>query len=126
MGILTNILKLFKTDMTTDGDDFFDFDRDLNQNWDKIDARFAPVDVVVSPLAWEGSEAPYTQEIEIEGMKEEINPHAVLVYSDNFETAQVERNEYSKIYNGISSEGKITLYATAPTGVELTLRIKRL
>lgn len=37
MGIFTDILKLFKTNMATDGDDFFDFDRDLNQNWDKID-----------------------------------------------------------------------------------------
>ena len=37
MSIFTNFLKLFKTDMATDGDDYFDFDRDLNQNWDKID-----------------------------------------------------------------------------------------
>lgn len=37
MGIFTNILRLFKTDMTTDGNDVFDFERDLNQNWDKID-----------------------------------------------------------------------------------------
>lgn len=37
MSIFTNFLKLFKTDMETDGNDYFDFDRDLNQNWDKID-----------------------------------------------------------------------------------------
>lgn len=37
MGILTDVLKLFKTNMETDGNDLFDFDRDLNQNWDKID-----------------------------------------------------------------------------------------
>lgn len=37
MSILTDFLKLFKTDMATDGNDYFDFDRDLNQNWDKID-----------------------------------------------------------------------------------------
>jgi len=33
----TNRLNLYKTDMQTDGDDLFDFDRDLNQNWDKVD-----------------------------------------------------------------------------------------
>ena len=37
MGIKTLFLNLFKTDMATDGDDYFDFDRDLNDNWDKID-----------------------------------------------------------------------------------------
>ncbi len=126
MGILSNILKLFMTDMETDGDEYFDFDRDLNDNFKKIDARFAAVDVVVSPLNWVGSEAPYTQEIEVEGMREEINPHAVLVYSDDYETSQIERNEYSKIYDGKSGEGKITLFATSPTGVDLTLRIKQL
>ena len=45
MSILTDFLKLFKTDMSTDGNDYFDFDRDLNQNWDKID-EFAQEQVV--------------------------------------------------------------------------------
>ena len=33
----TDELNLYKTDMQTDGNHLFDFDRDLNQNWDKID-----------------------------------------------------------------------------------------
>lgn len=126
MGLFSKILNLFLTNMETDGDEYFDFERDLNANFRKIDARFAAVDVVVSPLNWVGTSAPYTQEITVEGMTEEINPHAVLVYSDDYETAQVERNEYSKIYDGKSGEGKITLFATSPTGVDLTLRIKQL
>lgn len=126
MGLFSKILNLFLTNMETDGDEYFDFDRDLNDNFKKIDARFAAVDVVVSPLNWVGTSAPYTQEITVEGMTEEINPHAVLVYSDDYETAQVERNEYSKIYDGKSRDGKITLFATSPTGVDLTLRIKQL
>ena len=36
-GTETTNLRLFKTNMATDGNDSFDFDRDLNQNWDKID-----------------------------------------------------------------------------------------
>ncbi|MCD7779758.1 MAG: hypothetical protein LUH05_03705 [Candidatus Gastranaerophilales bacterium] len=37
MSDTTKNLSLYKTDMTTDGNDYFDFDRDLNDNWDKID-----------------------------------------------------------------------------------------
>ena len=33
----TENLDLFITDMENDGDDFFDFDRDLNENFEKID-----------------------------------------------------------------------------------------
>jgi len=51
MGILTDVLKLFKTNMETDGNDLFDFDRDLNQNWDKID-EFAK-DQVLSGVYYE-------------------------------------------------------------------------
>lgn len=38
MGEYTSNLNLYKTDMQTDGDDEFDFERDLNENLDKIDA----------------------------------------------------------------------------------------
>ncbi len=51
MGILTDVLKLFKTNMETDGNDLFDFDRDLNENWDKID-EFAK-DQVLSGVYYE-------------------------------------------------------------------------
>lgn len=41
MGNSTENLNLYLTDMDTDGNDTFDFDRDLNENWDKIDKSFA-------------------------------------------------------------------------------------
>ena len=40
MGNYTENLNLYKTNMSTDGNDTFSFDRDLNDNWDKIDAKF--------------------------------------------------------------------------------------
>ena len=126
MGTLTNNLNLYKTDMQTGGDDEFDFDRDLNQNFDKIDARFTATDIVISPLNWQGNAAPYTQTINVSGMTANINPHAALIYSSDYETAQNERVEMSKIYNGISGAGTITFYATSPTGIELNLRVKKL
>ena len=33
----TETINLKKTNMATDGDDFFMFDKDLDENWDKID-----------------------------------------------------------------------------------------
>lgn len=41
MGIYTPKLNLFMTDMTGDGNDLFDFDRDLNQNFEKIENGIA-------------------------------------------------------------------------------------
>lgn len=41
----TSRLNLYKTDMETDGDDLFDFNRDLNQNWDKVD-EFADYEAI--------------------------------------------------------------------------------
>ena len=37
MSILTDVLKLFKYNTTTDGEQTFNMDTGLNENWDKID-----------------------------------------------------------------------------------------
>ena len=39
----TQNLGLVKTDMETDGNELFNFDTDLNQNWDKIDEAFGGI-----------------------------------------------------------------------------------
>lgn len=39
MGLFTDILKLFLTNMETDGDDYFDFERDINQPFRIIDSE---------------------------------------------------------------------------------------
>lgn len=44
MGNYTENLNLYKTNMDTDGNDTFSFDRDLNENWDKIDAKVGELD----------------------------------------------------------------------------------
>lgn len=51
MGTSTAYLNLFKTNMLTDGDDFFDFKRDLDDNWDKIDTCCALMNTAVSTKA---------------------------------------------------------------------------
>lgn len=126
MGRITNLLKLFLTNMETDGDEYFDFDKDINQNFLKVEERFQPQDIIISPTAWVGTSAPYSQTISFEGMSEDINPHASLILSEDYETAQIERSEYSKLFKAESGDGNITFYATSPTGVALNIRIKRL
>lgn len=40
MSLFTNFLNLFKWDTQTDGEEEFDIDKALNDNWDKIDTKF--------------------------------------------------------------------------------------
>ena len=51
MGNSTAYLNLYKTNMLTDGDDFFDFKRDLDDNWDKVDTCCALMNTAVSTKA---------------------------------------------------------------------------
>ena len=44
---------LYTTNMQTDGEDFFDFERDLDNNWEKLDKRFGCVDVAILPNNWQ-------------------------------------------------------------------------
>ena len=59
-------------------------------------------------------------------MTEDLNPHACLIYSDDYETAMTQRSDYSKIYKAETAENEITFYSTAQTSVDLTLQIKNL
>lgn len=44
MATFTKNLNLYKTNMATDSNDTFSFDRDLNDNWDKIDEKIGEYD----------------------------------------------------------------------------------
>lgn len=122
----TENLNLRTTDMESDGDELFDFEVDLNGNFEKIDARFSDQDISLLSTGWVGASAPYTQTINIEGMTADINPHVSLNQSSNYETAMSEIQEFSKIYKGESGAGTITFYAMSPTGINLSLKVKRL
>lgn len=124
MGNNTQNLELFKTDMETDGEDLFDFDRDLNQNWDKLDERFGVQTITLLANGWEGVSAPYSQTISIEGIKETHSPHIALKANPDFDTAENELGEYSKLFKGETSDGAITFWAKEQTGIDIELQIK--
>lgn len=120
----TENLSLYLTDMETDGEDLFDFDRDLNENWNKIDKRFGVAEITLSAAAWEGTTAPYSQTVEIEGIESTHNPHVALIPSSDYEVSQGELQEYAKLYDGVTSDGEITFYAKEQPGINLNLKIK--
>lgn len=62
MSMLTPFLKLFKWDKNTDGDQKFNIDTALNQNWDKIDQKTAElqsgyisIDGTITYVSWDST-----------------------------------------------------------------------
>lgn len=124
MGLNSSNLDLYKTDMETDGDDLFDFDRDLNENWDKIDERFSVQTITLLANGWTGVAAPYSQTVNITGIAAKHNPHISLKASSDYDTAQNELKEYSKLFKGETGAGTITFWANEQTGIDIELNLK--
>lgn len=68
--------------------------------------------------------APYIQEITVYGITEADYPIVDVILSANFDVASEELENYAYIYKINTSADKITIYATKPTAVDLTLVIK--
>lgn len=124
MGLNSSNLDLYKTDMKTDGDDLFDFDRDLNENWDKIDERFGVQTITLLANGWTGVAAPYSQTVNVTGIAAKHNPHISLKASSDYDTAQNELKEYSKLFKGETGAGTITFWANEQTGIDIELNLK--
>ena len=122
----TETINLKTVNMATDGDELFDFSYDLDSNWEKIDNRFKTATISLTATNWQGLQAPYTQTINIEGLKETDNPHAMLKQSSDFNTAKVELSEYSKVFKGTTAEGSITFFAKDKPTTNLEIINKKL
>lgn len=72
---------------------------------------------------WQGDEAPYYQEVTVEGLPASDRIFADLIVSEDFETAEAEVEEYSKIYRMTAEANKLTVYAKEPTTISLTLKL---
>jgi hypothetical protein len=71
---------------------------------------------------WQGTSAPYTQEIVVGGILPGDNPVADLIPSGIYETAQLEEEELAKIYSIKTEKDKIIVYANEPTTRALTIQ----
>ena len=74
---------------------------------------------------WTGEEAPYAQEIAVNGISKDDTPIIDLVASDDFTTSQLQLEEWGKIYRVVTSDNMITAYATEPTTISLPIQLKR-
>lgn len=71
---------------------------------------------------WQGTSAPYTQEIVVGGILPGDNPVSDLITSGIYETAQLEEDEFAKITSIKTEKDKIIVYAEEPTNRDLTVQ----
>lgn len=69
---------------------------------------------------WEGSAAPFTQELEITGILESDVPLLDLIPSDVYATAVQEDEAWVQIYKAVTGADSITFYAKVKPTVALT------
>lgn len=115
---------LYTTNMQTDGEDYFDFERDLDNNWEKLDKRFGVQTITLLANGWTGVAAPYSQTVNITGIAAKHNPHISLKASSDYDTAQNELKEYSKLFKGETGAGTITFWANEQTVIDIELNLK--
>jgi hypothetical protein len=95
---------------------------DLNTAIDKLSEVAIEYTAIISPT-WTGSAAPYTQEIAVAGLLEGDDPITDVIVSDDYTTAQLQLEEWAKIYRIEIAEGKLIVYANEPTTVSLNIQM---
>lgn len=73
---------------------------------------------------WEGTEAPYTQTVQVSGITADDKPIIDIVPSDTFATAEQQCDAWSVIYRIETGTDSLTVYATEPTEVSIPIQIR--
>lgn len=73
---------------------------------------------------WTGTNAPYTQEVAVEGLLSTDVPIVGLVQSGTYSEAQTQLADYGKLYRAVTSDGAITFFSRESTSTALTLQLK--
>lgn len=96
-----------------------------------IDNKFHSADrtqIIVKELTlstvWEGDSVPFTQEIEVEELSETDAPTITIVPAGTHSEQMAQVAEFSKVYRGVTSEGKITFYAKEATVLPVALQMQ--
>lgn len=74
--------------------------------------------------AWTGSSAPYTQQIDVAGVKESDAPVVDICLSDDYETVQKQLDSYGNIFKILTFDNYIIVYASDPTEDDIVLQMK--
>jgi cytoskeletal protein RodZ len=74
---------------------------------------------------WAGSAAPFTQEVSVEGVVTDDNPHITPVYSDDLATALAQKEAWHMVSIGKAGNGKIifSCFEEKPT-VSIPIKIE--
>lgn len=73
---------------------------------------------------WNGSAAPYTQDIAVSGITANDKPKIDVTMSGTYSTDKTRDNEWSKIYRIVTAANKITVYAHAKTTASLPIQME--
>lgn len=73
---------------------------------------------------WTGDEAPYTQVVGLNGVKDTDVPVVDIILNSDFDTAMEELNSYGFLYRVTTGNNQITVYTTEKTTVQLRLQLK--
>lgn len=74
--------------------------------------------------AWTGSEAPYTQKVTVEDIKETDIPVVDISLGDIYETVTKQLDSYAYVYKILTYDGYIMVYASEPTQDDITIQMK--
>lgn len=92
---------------------------------DKITDGAVSTDYTVTvPTGWGGSAAPFSQSVNVQGIKSTDNPIVDIVTSQTYGTAMKELDAWSNVYRIITANNSITLYASEKPTIAMNLRIK--
>lgn len=72
---------------------------------------------------WNGSAAPFSQDVTITGLLAGDNPIVDLVPSSTYATAAKEIEAYGKIYRMVTAANTLTVYATEKTTTALNIQL---
>lgn len=73
---------------------------------------------------WNNSTAPFTQVIQINGIRPDDRPIIEIRYSGAYTNDKVYDQEWGKIYRAVSDENQLTFYAHEKTTVTIPINVK--
>lgn len=97
----------------------------------KWNAATKPVTLSTTILAetdagniWSGSEAPYTQRVNVTGILESDNPIVDIKLGDVYDTIQKQLDSYAYIYKILTYDGYIMVYASQKTEYDINIQMR--
>lgn len=73
-----------------------------------VDSKHHAATVTATATGWTGDAAPYVQTIAVDGIVETDNPHYGVVYSEDADTRQAEKEAFSLVDDLETADGSIT------------------